>query len=246
MLCSILFFCFAAAHFWFPSILSQNWVWNLWCKSFWESCSFLYPQGKKQMTQRNCCVDTFLTWMTKTEFRLFLCSVELPVGHYVLLTVFTRFSFFHQQVSTGHIIIPSSLLWLQSEFLLMTAVALLCSGSQPALSTFHWWTRTAICLNKLIPAVRLNLWKTHHCDNFRHVWLFRQIFRDVPSCNLCYLSQNKNRIKLTYVSTPLDDGSQITCELFLFRQVTLSSAETCQEMNSRVIQALNVLQMTPS
>lgn len=168
----------------------------------------------------------------------------MAVGHWVLLTVFTRFTFFHQQVSTGHIIIPSSLLWLQSEFLLMTAVGLLCSGSEPALSTFHWWTRTAICLNKLIPAVRLNLWKTHHCDNFRHVWLFKWIFRDVPSCNSCYLSLNKNRSKK--ISTPLKDGIQFMCEPFLFSRVTPSSAETCQEMNSRVIQALNVLQMTPS
>lgn len=146
-----------------------------------------------------------LTLMNKTEFQEFLWCVQMPVHHWFLLTVFTHFTFFHQQVSTGHIIIPSSLLWLQSEFLLMTAVGLLCSGSEPALSTFHWWTRTAICLNKLIPAVRLNLWKTHHCDNFRHVWLFKWIFRDVPSCNLCYLSQIKNRIKLTCVSTPLKD-----------------------------------------
>lgn len=141
--------------------------------------------------------------MNKTEFQDFLWCVQMPIRDWFLLTVFTHFTFFHQQVSTGHIIIPSSLLWLQSEFLLMTAVGLLCSGSAPALSTFHWWTRTAICLNKLIPAVRLNLWKTHHCDNFRHVWLFKWIFRDVPSCNLCYLSQIKNRIKLTCVSTPL-------------------------------------------
>lgn len=118
---------------------------------------------------------------------------------------------------------------------------LLCSGSEPALSTFHWWTRTVIRLNKLIPAVQLKLWKTHHCDNFRHVWLFKWIFRDVPSCNLCYLSQNKNRIRLTYCQ----HTSQRWHSGFSF-QVTLGPAETCQEMNSRVIQALNVLQMTQS
>lgn len=164
----------------------------------------------------------------------------------VLLTVFTHLTFFHQQVCTGHIIIPSSALTVKVDSSWWLQWAGYALAQSQALSTFHWWTRTAICLNKLIPAVRLNLWKTHHCDNFRHVWLFRWIFRDVPSCNLCYLSQNKNRSGPTYVSTPLRDGIQLMCELFPFRQVTLSSAETCQEMNSGVIQALNVLQMTPS
>ena len=81
-----------------------------------------------------------------------------------------------------------------NQILLMTAVGLLCFGLRPEPSTFHWWTHTTICLNKPIPAVQLHLWKTHHCDSFRHVWLFKQIFRDVPSCKWCYLSQNKNRI----------------------------------------------------
>lgn len=117
-----------------------------------------------------------------------------PAGCLLLLSVLTHFTFFHQQVSTGHIVIPSSL-WLRIKFLLKTAVGLLRAGLEPGLSAFQRWTRTAICLNKLIPAVQLNLWKRHHCDNFRHVWLFKWIFRDVPSCSCCYLSQNKNRIK---------------------------------------------------
>lgn len=172
--------------------------------------------------------------MNKAELQLSISSV--------LLTVFTRFAFFHRQVCTGHIIIPSALLWLQSEFPLMTAVSLLFSGSEPALSTFHWWTCTAICLNKLIPAARLNLWKTHHCDNFRHVLAFQL----GSFCNLCYLSPNKNRI--TLMSAHLSKTELSSCvSFFLFRRITTgSAAETCQEMNSRLIQALNVLQMTTS
>lgn len=214
-----------------PALVHSTQVWH-------ESCNHAADSGHQ--------LTIFGNLSNEAEFQVFLCNIKLPVGHCVSLTVFTLFTFFYQQVSTGHIITPSSLLWMRREFLLMTAVGLLRSGSEPALSTFQWWTRTAICLNKLIPAVRLNLWKMHHCDNFRHVCLFKWIFRDVPSCNLCYLSQNKNRIKLTYVSTPLKDGIQFMCERFLFRRVTLSSAETCQRMNSRVIQALNVLQMSPS
>lgn len=76
-----------------------------------------------------------------------------------------------------------------------------------------WWLRRAWCSlaqgqrclhfqqsawkKKLIPAARLNLWKTHHCDHFRHVCPFKYIFL---GCfffsNLCYLSQNKIRTKL--------------------------------------------------
>lgn len=95
-------------------------------------------------------------------------------------------------------IAPCAPLCLHGEFLLMTAAGLLFPGPGPAVSTFRWWTRTAKCLKKLIPAARLNLWKTHHCDHFRHVCPFKYIFL---GCfffsNLCYLSQNKIRTKLT-------------------------------------------------
>lgn len=86
--------------------------------------------------------------------------------------------------------------YLHGEFLLMTAAGLLFAGPGPAVSTFRWRTRTAICLKELIPAARLNLWKTHHCSHFRHVCPFRNIFLGCFFCsNLCYLSQNKMRTK---------------------------------------------------
>lgn len=64
---------------------------------------------------------------------------------------------------------------------------------------------------------------------------------------LLLLSQNKNRIPLR-VSTPLGDGIKLMRGPFflLGRNTRRSAAGTCQEMNSRLIRALNVLQMTTS
>lgn len=142
---------------------------------FWEFCLMCQQHWwMKRNYKKPVELAHFTILMTKTGFQVFLCGVRMAVEHYRRYWQCSHISlFFHQQVSTGHIIIPSSLLWLQSKFLLMTAVGLLCPGSGPALSTFHWWTRTAICLNKLIPAVRLkplenaSLWQFQACLAFQ-------------------------------------------------------------------------------
>lgn len=72
--------------------------------SFWESSPFLNISASCVSTSRLKTNDTetvqvtFLTLMTKTEFQMFLCSVKMTGGHWVLLAALTVF---HLLSSTG-------------------------------------------------------------------------------------------------------------------------------------------------
>lgn len=146
--------------------------------------------------------------------------------------------------------------WSHGEFLPMTAASPPLSGPQPTLSTFYWRTRTAICLNKLLPAARPGtsgksiratasgtfwLFKYIHINTSSTVFFLLFFFAAVPPCD------SHRRSTETKIETSLRHTSGwrhwAPASLFFARR---SAAGACQEMNSRLIQALNVLQMTTS
>lgn len=88
-----------------------------------------------------------------------------------------------------------------------------------------------------------------HIYRERYINIYIYAFCTVPPCDSCCCSWVRIKIESHFVSAHLSVTALSSCVglFFLLGRITRrSAAGTCQEMNSRLIQALNVLQMTTS
>lgn len=121
----------------------QTWKWFLSNIIFFPSISF--PSLRSSSV-----VIIQIVWklirLFSLFFQLILCAAPLPLACCHL----------PRTVGTFRPLLSPSTGSYRShgEFLPMTAPSPPLSGPQPSLSTFHWRTHTAICLNKLLPAAR--------------------------------------------------------------------------------------------